>query len=133
MIEIKYRAYNKKFKKMAQVVVMDLFRGDVSIGDPDHKGYNENWPAEDIEIMQYTGLKDKNGVEIWEGDRVRTWIENHIPGGMETDIGWIVWDKCKGAWRVQSYTWWVGLDQAIFEVIGNIYENRELTKAGQNG
>ena len=78
-------------------------------------------PEELDNIMQYTGLKDKNGKEIYEGDVVR---RTHNDGNDYNDvikfgdIGWnpFVDDMLDGA------------DSCYFEIIGNIYENPELLK-----
>lgn len=68
--------------------------------------------------QQYTGLKDKNEVEIYEGDIIQWWNKVSKPRVVEsTDGGWNPFiDDCQtdGAWH--------------YEIIGNIYENPELLK-----
>lgn len=86
-------------------------------------------------LMQYTGLKDKNGKEIYEGDVARQWIEDLIePSG---GFYWLAKiEFYHGAWTAKQ----IGFDYekadefpvflhdecSLFEVIGNIYENPEL-------
>jgi len=75
------------------------------------------YESTDFTLMQYTGLKDKNGVEIYEGDIIRCKLQtdkNH----------WIAEVKfCIDAWCIGLHT----LSSYIYlEVIGNIYENPEL-------
>lgn len=69
--------------------------------------------------LQYTGIKDKNGVEIYEGDVVSThssvW-DNDVPNKV-----WKVTDMQKDYTKLSS-------DILTHEVIGNIYENPELVK-----
>jgi len=78
-----------------------------------------------IKLMQYTGLKDKNGVEIYEGDVVKATINTR------TYIGKVEYWECNCAFAVTAInneawnTWDFGLGN-IVEVIGNIYENKEL-------
>ena len=79
--------------------------------------------------MQSTGLKDKNGVEIFEGDIVK--VTNHPfqkkedSAGIEIDGDYLI------GWSDHNLTWLAG-DLLLYqlkpyiEVIGNIYENPEL-------
>ncbi|MFT5760518.1 MAG: putative phage protein (TIGR01671 family) [Alteromonadaceae bacterium] len=87
---------------------------------------------------QYTGLKDKNGVEIYEGDVVKVWHEDY-PELFE--IGKVWWFDCyypafdiytpnkKTGTGFESYSDEFNsfsCPDFCFEVIGNIYENKEL-------
>lgn len=68
-------------------------------------------PDEGFDIMQYTGLEDKNGVEIYEGD---------IVIAQYTASPQIITNKVY--WEELLWTW------EEIEIIGNIYENPELIK-----
>ena len=109
--EIKFRWFDKRTKTMIDDTVT-LIYNDGSIG--------LDYPARDAEWVQvagqYTGLKDKNGVEIYEGDIVKRWGNIYI----------VIWDKI--GFRMK----WTKEDSVnrfpdeLCEVIGNIYENPEL-------
>lgn len=73
-------------------------------------------------IMQYTGLKDKNNKEIYEGDIF------HI--GSKKILYVVEWIDCGLKGRQIKNKSWIGLDywKDDIEVIGNIYENSELIK-----
>ena len=103
-----------------------IIKGDIfDDGSSFYVDYSDknNW-----EVMQYTGLQDKNGKEIYEGDIVAVkkfkWI---IAMGCSTDgeYGWL--QKRIGDDVGKSYiiTENDGIDER-YEVIGNIYENPEL-------
>lgn len=140
MRELKFRAWDKKQKKMIAFDLASIYgyEGTYGIGGevsgvilPDERtplnfnsGYGMGGANEDLEIMQYTGLKDKNGVEIYEGD-ILSKDGRHYP---------VVY-TCN-EFSIQDYDngdYYHGEDNAYhdwesFEVIGNIYENPELIK-----
>ena len=74
-------------------------------------------------LMQYTGLKDKNGVEIYEGDIVEDGEWGH------SAIEWIEIDTCFAVQTNKDEIWTIGKhikQTGYVAVIGNIYENPEL-------
>ncbi len=81
-----------------------------------------------IILMQYTGLKDKNGKEIYEGDILKS-QEDKILGSVGFENGCFV---LKAVWidpAVNDYPelkYYIDLEFMTVEVIGNIYENPEL-------
>lgn len=126
---LKFRAYIKSTNKFADVLGIDFknntllldIDSDEIIPKPYYWWYETILSFEDVEIMQSTGLFDKNGVEIFEGDIVQgVFSENHE----------VVWRKEEGCWVIQTLGT-IGLAELakynkMFEVIGNIYEDKEL-------
>ena len=108
MREIKFRAWNGKR-------ILDDFCVSCRSGKAEVRGEVFDWT-----LMQYTGLKDKNGKEIYEGDVVKSdWYndEQRITGARV-----IFTSGCFTC---------IGLKHKLYlypelEVIGNIYENPEL-------
>ena len=94
-------------------------------------------------LMQFTGLKDKNGKEVWEGDILKVHIFTQELGeslgvreGEKEFIAEICYQEL-GLW-LQGDTeeeggyilWFNGMHEESLEVIGNIFENPELLNTG---
>lgn len=123
MREIKFRAFVDN--KMYKVVGLDLWSDSVSehtftIWDDDLDDSIE-LDATEFELMQYTGLKDKNGKEIYEGDIL---ITKDIEGGKYKTF--VTHENGMFLSGEESLYDDVFLFEA--EVVGNIYENPELLK-----
>ncbi|MCH3428737.1 YopX family protein [Enterococcus faecium] len=122
---LQFRAWNKKTQSFIDYgdLVLDLRSGKIYAGDI---GLVESTidVTDQIELMQSTGMKDKNGVDVYQGDIIRCtrgchheviWLEEYggtFFGGMPA---WYLSGLSNG------YAW-TGRE----EVIGNIYENSEL-------
>lgn len=119
MREIKFRAWDEQNKVME-------YKVNVNDGKPVKYGYqwfNHGNTIHDSELMQYTGLKDKNGKEIYEGDLIKV-DDEHL---------YIICFRVQDSGYIGSNEY--GYDEqdlcylaCNYEVIGNIYENPELLK-----
>jgi len=130
--EIKFRAWDKKEK------VMDEPFNLYSIG---YVNGENGYDAKYYILLQFTGLHDKNGKEIWEGDIVRYYgilpltLNTHPEGFMEVvyDEGYFgVKDLGTSHGRVANVCFVNPDDWYEVTVVGNIYENPELLKDIEN-
>lgn len=132
MKELKFRAWNKHDKKMATVTLLGLNQNlgviDIAAWTTNNGNdyYTSRWLTEETELMQYIGLKDKNGKEIYEGDLL---IDDAAPDG-EQEIVEVKWDIDRAKFYTASEGTFDGIefDEVDWKVIGNIYENPELIK-----
>jgi len=122
MREIKFRAWDNEFKKMKQIDIQEGFDSELL-------------------LMQFTGLKDKNGKEIYEGDILKLGDEDKEPKTTFSEVYWCEYQSkfmhkrrflTGGGSAGELNTWNNYLDGIkdldFCEVIGNIYENPELLK-----
>lgn len=131
MREIKFRAWWKEAKLMADV---EVWREDdiviivpVVSSIPGHKFERQLLDEGEYNLMQYTGLKDKNGKEIYEGDIIK---------GNDTDQGNCIVKYIEAQFDLYSingedlysdYFLKTGdIQERELEIIGNIYETPEL-------
>lgn len=136
MREIKFRAWDKLTPKYWNIEnwhfedeYLDLIEPGVSIADPNServwRKFNE------VELMQYTGIKDKNGKDIYEGDVVRytAWHDGKPTGVFQGEVVY------SGDLGMASFDIRLDHDGEIgravlpalgVEIIGNAFENPEL-------
>ena len=129
MREIKFRAWHKE----KNIMVYD--------NEDDTYGYwdgccnsnvgmvntvlNSKWYSQ-YEFMQYTGLKDKNGKEIYEGDIIQ--YEDIHKGVVEYSEKYAQYVLNQTGQVVDEYEPLGDYNMEVFEIIGNIYDNPDLFK-----
>lgn len=88
---------------------------------------------DNFSVMQFTGLQDKNGKEIYEGDIVAEWRDRHRQEGAVFIVeyyktGFRGVSKDSDRYGPFTKNLYVNNDNPILEIIGNIYQNPELIK-----
>lgn len=138
-MDLKFRAYIKTIKWMLPVEQINFNIETVEVDLTSGYGDYAEYEFDEVELMQYTGLKDKNGNKIYEGDIVSSKCAIEQPEGLLTheQVGEILTDKgmtcfngkTKRTYKNQSNIYdsrAIFLSSDIYEVIGNIYENPEM-------
>lgn len=136
MREIKFRAWNPQKKIMKQVGALDWNEkyNVVTCNLYSDKWYRGFVKEFDFILMQYTGLKDNNGKEIYEGDIVVGYDDG---GEGECGVEYlsiIIWDTetCGFKFKDLEYKELYPMNDYCFErVIGNIFENTELIEGDE--
>ena len=124
MREIKFRAWDKLTKTMRYVLCIDWLNDLVDLnGGIIERKYN-NSEDDEVILMQYIGLKDNNGKEIYEGDILNVLSSTRI----------VIFDENTCSFMLKD----IGLRNELFslnnkkckdlEIIANIYENKELIR-----
>ncbi len=128
MREIKFRAWQRESKYMIKAALVH-FDGRVFdlLCEPDHEDLTDK-----VDLIQFTGLKDKNGKEIYEGDVLENMKGHRFV--MEYDglaFGWRGLTPYANGCVEFSYDTITNpkmTEILELEIIGNIYENPELLK-----
>lgn len=137
MREIKFRAWDGEAMIMLPLVGLQYFdfEGSYALSFA-VDGYDGFWAHEQYDtmsskasgfpIMQYTGLKDKNGIEIYDSDMLKRRVVDFKEDGgymdMTCEVRWNGW--CFSLFIADKQMW--GLDPIVArecEITGNIYEN----------
>jgi len=120
MREIKFRAWDKIAKRWRYVSGLSWYKPITSLKGRSgvivemDDGCDQFIPIEDVELVQFTGLHDKNGKPIYEGDLLS--FNGQKPSGA-------VFFKEGSYWTSESV---LGRAASMAEVIGNVYENSDL-------
>lgn len=87
-------------------------------------GHADHMDITEINLMQYTGLHDKNGVEVYDGD---IWQRGGFIAVVVFEHGQWVLNKAPSSSYYEYPSFWSNIDTGT--VIGNIYENPELVES----
>lgn len=130
----KFRAWDKDSKVMREIQHL-VWAEDNLIAHCPPRGHEfSEWftvilNSWEYQLMQSTGLKDKNGVEIFEGDIVS--VRNHPFQKTESSVGIEIDGDYKVSWNEYDLTWCAGnlllaRIKPYVTVIGNVYEDGDL-------
>lgn len=130
MREIWFRAWDKELKRMCDVYVIDFFTKQISVSFVGASSVYSWEPLERFVLLQYTGLKDKNGAEICDGDIIDCSYISPMTNETIKRIFKVVFTD--GVFKVECIGHSPYGDTLLFfenkkgKVVGNIYENPEL-------
>ena len=124
MKEFKMKAWLKKEKKMVAIIGID-FNYEYIRYTEDGNLFNENYKTvafKDIELLQFSGAKDKAGQELYEADVIR------FNDGIDDIYGLISYDDEDAVYCVsyENVTEHLSNMAGDFEIVGNIFENPNL-------
>lgn len=131
MRETKFRAWDVFKNKMLiwDDRTFDIYKsgsieGDIKLGVL--RPYEEKDLPFNFKLMQYTGLKDKNGAEIYEGDILKVGVLRYVGGSSMRNEPMVV--KFKDGMFKTGQVSLISINRRS-KIIGNIFENSELVNS----
>ena len=124
MKEFKMKAWLKKEKKMVAIIGIDFNYEYIRYTEDDNLFNSDYKTAEfkDIELLQFSGVKDNGGQELYEADVIK------FNDGIDDIYGLISYDDEDATYRVsyENITEHLSDLEEDFEIVGNIFENPDL-------
>lgn len=139
-MKTKFRAWHTHKQIMCDVIRIDFEQEivtlDLETDDDEYFWIETDWSFSDVEIMQSTGLEDKNGVEIFEGDIMslkyprdrRYKVVAKVVNGQEISAMVLKFDN---DFTTEEFPLYKISAENNLEIIGNIYENLELLEVAE--
>lgn len=116
---LRYKGWLVKEKRMVELMALSMFCETARFDDGEPpSGLNLVIPNQIIP-MQCTGMKDKNGVLIYEGDKLKAKGGNGYVSWCHNEWSFMKEDACVTLWSIDT--------ERCSIVIGNIYEDEEIT------
>ena len=122
MREIKFRAWDMEKDKMRTATAINWYDEYIWVDETPMSG--DRLPIESTPLMQYTGLKDKNGKEIYEGDIVKIKVSEPFVVKFDEKLGQYFAERDSRTGKDTLKLSGIGFSRS--EIIGNNYENKEL-------
>ena len=130
MNNLKYRCWHKIEKRFVDLRYIDFENETIGYDSQGEFNRYEKERFKNVVFQQFTGLKDRNGNLIYEGDIVKIHNSNPTTGEDISSILEVYFDQSffqfRLKHRINSYT--MSSLQIYGEIIGNIFENKELLK-----
>ena len=117
---IKFRAWSVKEKRFLEDYEFTITNDGIPLDEYGDESKNNSCPSGEYKIMQFTGLLDKNGKEIYEGDKV-IYTLTHDSDSLKIEAT-VEWHN--HAWRLNRI--WLLTEIRTIEIIGNVFSTPDL-------